>query len=131
MIASFAANLALRVVAPRMEFPYTLPWIVGLSALVWVPVTFLTRPTDGARLASFVERVRPIGAWGRFRTSRSETSVGRWFLLWGVGVVSLYLFLFGGGWLVLGRPVLGALLLVPALAGAVILFRMLRKERWS
>jgi Na+/proline symporter len=131
MIASFAANLALRVAAPEMEFPYTLPWIVGLSALVWVPATFLTRPTDGARLASFVERVRPIGAWGRFRASRSGTSVGRWLLLWGVGVVSLYLFLFGGGWLVLGRPGLGVLLLVPALAGAVVLFRMLRKEKWS
>ncbi|MFH1680510.1 MAG: hypothetical protein ABIH26_07690 [Candidatus Eisenbacteria bacterium] len=130
MIASLAANAGLRLFAPEIEFPYTLPWIVGFSALVWIPVTFLTDPTDEERLERFCERVRPIGAWGRFRTGQSG-ALRRWLLLWGIGAASLYLFLFGGGWLLLGKPGTGALALAFAFAGAVLLFRMLEKEEWS
>ncbi|MBM3319970.1 MAG: Na+:solute symporter [Candidatus Eisenbacteria bacterium] len=130
MLASLAANAGLRLFAPEIAFPYTLPWIVGLSALVWLPVTFLTRPTDEERLMRFAERVRPVGAWGRFRTGK-RGELGRWLLLWGVGAASLYLFLFGGGGLLLGSPRLGALLLAGGFAGAVLLFRMLNREEWS
>jgi Na+/proline symporter len=131
MIASLAANACLRTFAPGITFPYTLPWIVGLSAIVWVPVTFLTRPTEEERLRRFAAKVRPIGAWGRFHPAGEKGAFLRWLLQWAIGSATIYLFLFGGGSLVLGRPWMGALLLTVGLVGAVVLFRMLRQEKWS
>ncbi|MBN1826961.1 MAG: Na+:solute symporter [Candidatus Eisenbacteria bacterium] len=131
MLASLAANAALRVWAPGIAFPYTLPWIVGLSAAVWVPVTFLTAPVEAERLRGFCARVRPLGAWGPFRGDEPRDPAGRWLLQWGIGTIALYAFLFGGGSLLLGSPVRGAVLLGVAAAGGAALFRFAARERWS
>ncbi|MCK4304665.1 MAG: Na+:solute symporter [Candidatus Eisenbacteria sp.] len=45
------------------------PWEIFLinvvaSAIVWIAVTFLTRPTESSHLLAFYQRVRPSGAWG-------------------------------------------------------------------
>ena len=128
MIASMAANAGLRIFAPEISFPYTLPWIVGFSAAVWIPVTFLTAPVEESRLRAFCEKVRPGGAWGPFRGDGANDRLRRPLLLWLVGTLSLYAFLFGGGWLLLGRPLAGALLLLAALAGGIVLFRSLGTE---
>jgi len=132
MLASLAVNAGLRLFAPELAFPYTLPWIVGLSASVWVPVTFLTRPVEEERLQRFVEKVRPVGAWGGRRGAASgKGPLARWLGQWAIGVVALYLFLFGGGRIVLGKPWTGALLLAGGFAAAALLFRMMSREKWS
>lgn len=131
MTASFAANAALRVWAPGIAFPYTLPWIVGISAAVWVPVTLLTRPADEGRLRAFCDRVRPMGRWGRFRREESGDSLARWIGLWLGATAALYAFLFGGGFLLLGRPAMGAFLLALAVGGGTVIFRALHRESWS
>ncbi|MFH1278379.1 MAG: sodium:solute symporter family protein [Candidatus Eisenbacteria bacterium] len=131
MTASFAANAALRAWAPQIEFPYTLPWIVGISALVWVPVTFLTPPASEERLRAFCDRVRPLGRWGPYRRERSDDSLLRWIVLWLGATAVLYAFLFGGGFLILGRPAFGAALLAGAASGGVLIFRTLHRESWS
>lgn len=131
MVASMATNAALHAWAPDISFPYTLPWIVGVSAAVWVPVTFLTAPVSEGRLSAFCDRVRPMGHWGRFRREKSGDSLLRWIGLWFGGVVALYAFLFGGGYLILGRAAVGAPLLAASIAGGALLFRALEKESWS
>ena len=131
MLASIVANAALRLFAPGIAFPYTIPWIVGLSALVWVPVTFLTAPVDKERLRLFCERVRPLGCWREYRGEGGRDSLRRWLLQWLIGTVSLYAFLFGGGYLLLGNPIRGAFLLAAAFVGMLILFRLFDREEWS
>jgi len=131
MVASIASNILIRWIAPDLQFPYTLPWIVGLSALVWLPVTFLTAPVSEERLRGFWERVRPAGFWGPYRRGEGGSSLGRWLLLWAIGTVSLYAFLLGGGKLLLGAVMEGAALWLLTLGGGYLLFRFLEKERWS
>ena len=43
----------------------------------------------------------------------------------------VWLFLFGGGFLILGRPRFGAVLLAGAVAGGALIFRALQRESWS
>ena len=41
--------------------------IVGLCAVVWLTVMFLTKPEPDEQLVAFYKRVRPYGAWGPIR----------------------------------------------------------------
>src|SRR5450759_2301525 len=73
MIASFVVSLiALRMVTVRMpaDSPlvqtYVMLITVAVSTVVWVSVTFLTKPEPDATLESFYQRVRPGGpGWRR------------------------------------------------------------------
>ncbi len=131
MIASIAANVLLRKFFPEIEFPYSIPIIVALSAAVWVPVTFLTAPVQEEKLRQFCTKVRPVGFWGSFRPAGSTNKLGRWLILWGVATASLYLFLFGSGMIVFGPRPAGVLLSGASVAGLWYLFRSLDREGWG
>jgi hypothetical protein len=131
MVASIAANAALHTFFPEIEFPYNIPIIVILSALVWVPVTFATAPVEEGKLRDFCGRVRPVGFWGRFRAEGHPNRLGRWLILWLVATAALYLFLFGGGMLIFGPRLAGVALFAGSLAALWYLFRSLDQEGWG
>jgi Na+/proline symporter len=104
--------------------------VFAASLVLVVPVTLLTPPVDREHLARFVERVRPLGAWGAVAPAGAWEPTGartwlRLLVAWGGGILAVIslillqaaLFLRGGegaGWWAAGAAA-GLLLFVRAL----------------
>ena len=121
MIASFVVSLTALQVVPRMlpgAGPIVDAWVmlvtVGVSTIIWLTVTFLTRPESERILDGFYRRVRPGGrGWARIsqRLGYGREPIPGGALAWTnwiAGVVAVYGTLFGIGKLIFGE--LGAAL---------------------
>ncbi len=108
---------------------------VAASTVVWLTVTWLTRPEKDEVLESFYERVRPGGAgWSRISEATGhgrEAMAGgplNW-TNWVAGVTSVYATLFGTGRLIFGEWGSAALFLgLAAISFAWIGWNMRRGE---
>lgn len=85
-----------------MQSPITLYPIVIGTTIIWLIVTYLTRPTDEKVLEKFYRQTHPGGiGWralaARYPDIKSDTGFGRLFLDWAAGVVLVYASLFGIG----------------------------------
>ena len=141
MIASFVVSLiALSAVKSRMpaDSPliqtYVMLITVAISTVVWVSVTYLTRPEPDSKLESFYQRVRPGGpGWRRTAATlgyAGETIPGgalAW-TNWLAGVVAVYATLFGIGKLIFGETMTGAIMLVVATLAFLWIARAFREE---
>ncbi|HOO72366.1 MAG TPA: Na+:solute symporter [Spirochaetota bacterium] len=112
MIAPFAGYTLTRYVL-HISFPESLFFIVGLTTIVWLAVTFLTRPVDRETLESFNERVRPGGPGWRTFTSAAAKGRSQWalFVNWILGIGVVYTALFSIGRIILQEYVSGVVLL--------------------
>ncbi|MEK6409493.1 MAG: sodium:solute symporter family protein [Acidobacteriota bacterium] len=142
MIAAAACSLFLQLYVkwdsdhPR-EFAYLMLVTVGVTTLVWVSTTLLTRAEPMEKLISFYRKVQPEGpGWKRVaaQTGSAPANVSGGlavqFANWFLGCVLIYGFLFGIGYLIFGEMLKGAaFLLGGAIAGAVIM-RNLRRAVW-
>ncbi len=105
-------------------FPSNLFVVVGVTTALWLIVTFLTKPTDPSTLKAFYTLVRPAGpGWRRIAALYPDiepdatiTSMAR---QWGAGVVLVYSCLFSAGYLILGNPWAGILMLLVATASTL------------
>jgi solute:Na+ symporter, SSS family len=98
---------------------------VAATTVVWVIVTFVTKPETEATLTRFYERVRPAGGgWGpiaRLVPGGSEDNLGIALVDWVAGLGLVYGTLFGIGRLVLGDLAQGiAWCALAVVCGAVI-----------
>ena len=87
--------------------------ITLVVTVIWIAVTFLTRPVAPARLAEFYRRVRPSGWWGPVAEACPEVqpeSARQGWLGWLFGMICVYTGLFGLGYLCLGQYLRGGLL---------------------
>ena len=113
-----------------VTFPNSLFFIVGITTVVWLVVTFLTKPTDENVLKEFYTRIRPGGMWKPIATLlpnvKSDFNFGKQMLQWFAGVVLVYSSLFGMGKILLGEIILGMILLVVAVVCGGLLWRMMR-----
>ncbi|MGI8617934.1 MAG: hypothetical protein ACR2L6_02450, partial [Gemmatimonadaceae bacterium] len=113
MITSFVVSLlAFAFVRPRFaaEYPNGDAWVmlvtVAVSTVVWVAVTFATKPESDATLDAFYRRVRPGGpgwatvsnrlGFGREKIPGGALAWSNWL----AGVIAVYASLFGIGKLV-------------------------------
>lgn len=133
-IAAMAAPLVIYPIARYgfgIEPPITLyPTVLG-TTIVWVAVTFLTRPTDEATLVKFYRRTYPGGAgWKRVAglapDVKGDTGFGRLFVNWVLGIVVVYSVLFGLGELLFGSGLVATLLFLLAVGAAWIIWRDLK-----
>lgn len=111
---------ALGLAPDDMSSIWKLLYMVVATALVWVPVTLLTRPVELERLQDFYRRVRPpalgwrpIAALTGVQPSGDGALV---FGLWLVGIAFIYAATFGLGQLLVGDRALGAALAAAAVA---------------
>lgn len=110
--------------------------IVGWSTVVWLTVTFLTKPTEEVKLMSFYKKVHPGGAgWKRISAKlpdvKGDTGYGRLFVNWIAGCVMVMFFLFGIGKVIFGEFLMGAVfILIAFLAGGIIYWNM-SKVGWK
>jgi len=101
---------------------------VGLSTVVWVTATLLTRPESDTTLRSFVERVQPFGpgwraVYARLGIDTPVVDVRQKLIGFVAGTVLVYAAVFGIGRVVLGAPGEGLALLAVAVAALVVVRR--------
>jgi hypothetical protein len=103
---------------------------VAATTLVWVTVTYLSRPTDRATLVNFYRLVRPAGpGWDGIREESgvgpSPDSFSNNLLGWVLGIAFIYSALFGTGSFLFGKTPQGILWLVVFIVSLVGLVRLL------
>lgn len=116
-----------------MESPITLYPIVFGTTVVWLVVTFLTKPVEELKLIEFYKRTYPGGkGWKRIsdkiQNMNNKESFGRLFLNWVLGVVVVYSFLFGIGQIIFHEYLLGFIILLFGIIAAFIIYLDLNKK---
>lgn len=116
-----------------MEFPMTLYPIVAGTTIVWLLVTYLTKPTDHARLLAFYKKVHPGGiGWRHIARElpevKSDSSFGRMFSNWLFGVILVYASLFFIGKLLFGEYIPSAIYLALAILSTFVIRRNIKKD---
>ena len=141
MIASFVISVTM-ITFMKGKYPEgdlrTDAWVmlvtVALSTIIWLTVTFLTKPEPDEVLERFYRRVRPGGpGWERISTKagfgRENIPGGALaWTNWIAGIVAVYSSLFGIGNLILGDLVQGLGLLVLAVVAFAWIARSFREE---
>ncbi len=115
-------------------FPVNLFAVVGVTTVVWVVATFVTKPTDAGVLDAFFQQTRPGGpGWKpvalRNPNVNQDTGLGSLALDWMAGVVLVYCTLLGTGFLLLGERLSGiGLWILALLAAGFIWWDLSRRE---
>ena len=141
MITAFVVSVALQTIGGLdsdrpLDFAHIVLVTVAVTTVVWLAVTFLTRPESDSTLVAFYRRTRPSRAgWGPVATLAPDvrpSAGGLGNLIdWVAGCVLVYGALFGVGKLLLQETLAGlALLGVAAVAGAII-YRDLSRRGWQ
>ncbi|MBI4467591.1 MAG: Na+:solute symporter [Acidobacteria bacterium] len=141
MTAAFLGAMALTWQKPftggeQIVFAKNMLLNTVLCTVVWLAVTYLTRPEPLAHLESFYRRVRPA-AWGWRAVAATAPDVpavsSGWYNLraWALGCALVYLVLFSTGKLLLGFWSSGLLLAAGAVAAAVLLYLDFARRGWE
>jgi len=141
MIASFVVSVtAINIVKPR--FPagdlradaWVMLVTVAVSTVVWLGVTFATKPEPDRVLEAFYRRVRPGGpGWAvvseRIGFGRESIPGGALaWTNWIAGIVAVYSSLFGIGKIILGNLLQGLVMLAIAVIAFSWIARSFREE---
>src|SRR5438445_246925 len=140
MITAFVVSVLLQTVGGLdsdrpLDFARIVLVTVAVTTVLWLVVTFATRPETDATLVAFYRRTRPSRlGWGpvaaRAPDVRPSTDGLANLVDWVAGCVLVYGALFGVGKLLLHDPLPGILMLgLSAIAGAVI-YRDLSRRGW-
>lgn len=83
----------------KIEFPISLYYLTGITTIVWIIVTFLTKPTDEEKLLSFYKLIHPGGKlWKKISIKLPEVKGDEGFLRnlinWMLGITFVYSSLF-------------------------------------
>ncbi|HEV7703375.1 MAG TPA: sodium:solute symporter family protein [Gemmatimonadaceae bacterium] len=149
MITSFVVSLAVlghlgaalvpSVVAaggPEAD-AWVMIYTVSITTVVWLVVTFATKPEPDAVLEAFYKRVRPGGpGWLHVSTKlgygREEIPGGRWaWANWLAGVIAVYATLFGIGKIIFGEWMAGTILVVIAAVAFAWIARSFTGDRFA
>ena len=102
---------------------------------VWVPVTLFTKPTKMENLVDFYRRVRPVGFWGPVKEQIGDDfeaeHVTRYDVItWISAVASIFGFVFGFGNLLMGKYVMGIVLMAVFAAGLMVMLKAVAHNEW-
>ncbi len=135
MASSFAISIAFFVakkLGVGIADPIPLLTTVGITTVVWITVTLMTRPADHATLLRFYELTRPSGpGWKTIRAeskvAASPDSLPQMMLGWTSGVMFVYAGLFGTGSLIYGRTVAASVWIVAFVISGIVLWQVVRR----
>ncbi len=141
MISAFLVSVALQVgfhfdTDKPVDFAYIMMITVGITTVVWLSTTFLTKPEPQDLLIAFYRRTRPsFLGWqpiARLAPDVKPSRDGLSNLLdWISGCVLIYGVLFGVGKLLLHETTIGLSLLALGLLGGVVIYWDLNRRGWS
>ncbi|HKN83426.1 MAG TPA: sodium:solute symporter family protein [Pyrinomonadaceae bacterium] len=139
MIAAAVVSVFLQMVLkwdsdkPR-DFAYVMLVTVGITTVVWITVTVLTRAEPVEKLVSFYRRVQPegpgwngIAAEAGMSASHAQGNLSLQFVNWILGCALIYGSLFGIGKLIFKEWATAAILLLIAIAAGVLISRNLSR----
>ena len=114
-------------------FPMNLYYVVAITTVIWLLVTFLTKPTDHKKLTLFFRKVRPGGpGWKPLQKENPDIEDdGELMPLlynWVAGVVLVYMALFGFGHFLFGNYMYFTICLVAGLLALGYLYWDLSKR---
>jgi len=132
-ISAMIAPLAIYPIAKYgfgLESPITLYPIVFGTTIVWLVVTYLTKPVEDNKLEEFYKRTYPGGiGWKKISEKigsiKSEMNFGKAMVNWILGVVLVYTFLFGSGSLLFGFNLNAGIYLSFSVISAIVIYRNL------
>ena len=141
MISGFVVSLAMQTTfgldkdQPR-DFAWIMIVTVSITTVVWLAVTFLTRPESKDTLVAFYRRTHPSKAGWRPIAKlapdvRPSTGGLSNLLDWICGCLLIYGILFGTGKLLLKEFASGSLLLAMGLAAGAVIYWDLSRRGWS
>jgi len=134
MVASTGASVFVYTHPSMAQVPYygRLAFIIGASTVVWVAVTFLTRPVSMEKLKDFYRKTLPGGVgWGPVRDAfkgedvEEPNNFSGAFVQWLISCVFLISLTMGTGKLLLGFYVSGSIWSFVALLSGIRLWRWL------
>ncbi len=118
----------------HMQSPITLyPTVLG-TTIIWLLVTYLTKPEDEDHLVKFFKRTHPGGlGWKHIQSIVPEVEgdhgFGRLFIDWIMGIVLVYAFLFGTGEILFADYLKGTVILLIGIAAGAVINADLRKRK--
>ncbi len=134
MIAPFVAYGYVKFFT-AIQFPQSLYIIVGFTTVVWLVVTFLTRPTDASTLESFFRRIHPGGWWAPVARAlpdvRQDSGYGKLIIDWIAGIILIYDVLFGIGKWILGDVASAGMFFIVAAVAGFIIYSHLSRIGWE
>ena len=117
-------------IEPYFKFPV----IVLITTIVWLLVTFMTKPDDDQKLIEFYKKTRPGGpGWKRivnlpdFKNEKELNktwAVPRGILCMLVGCLAIYSALFSTGYFIYGELYLGLIMLSSTIIFSILLFNL-------
>ncbi len=134
-IAAMVAPLVIYPVSVKcfgLEPPLTLyPTVLG-TTVIWLMVTFLTRPADEKTLARFYRIIHPGGpGWKIFRKKfpqiQPDTRYGKQFINWICGIISIYAVMNGTGSIIFHEFIKGIVILAVAFSAGFLIYMNLKK----
>jgi solute:Na+ symporter, SSS family len=141
MAASFVVSLTLTLVfkmdqGQPLQFAYTVLITMGITTIVWLVVTFTTRPESTSILESFYRRVRPAAMfWKPIAAKVPEVKQDKDSMFnlidWLSGVIMIYAVLFGTGKIILGEPMIGIIFIAVGAIAGFIIYRDMNKRGWE
>ena len=120
------------LISRGLSFEVILLIIVAWSSLIWIIVTFLTKPVSDDKLNSFYRKIHPGGpGWKNIALKNPDiipdSGLKYWFINWILGCVMVLSFLFGLGYLLFGQHNYSILCVLIIAASGILIFRNLRK----
>lgn len=120
----------------QIEFPTTLFIIVPSTTLIWLIVTYLTKPTDEKILIEFYKKVYPGGKlWKKISDKIPEAPAKQnfsiMFMNWIFGVILVYSSLFAIGKIILGNYSDAIFYFVLIFIALLVITKNLNKEGWE
>ena len=141
MIAAFVVSVTLQAgfhfdTDNPVDFAHVMLVTVGITTVVWLATTFLTKPEPQELLIAFYRRTRPsVSGWEPIAKLAPDVKASRDglsnLLDWIAGCVLIYGVLFGVGKLLLKETGLGLGLLAMGLLGGVVIYWDLNRRGWS
>ncbi len=117
-------------IEPYFKFPF----IVLITTIVWLLVTFMTKPDDDQKLIEFYKKTRPGGpGWKRIvnlpdfkneKVYNKTWAVPRGILCMLVGCLAIYSALFSTGYFIYGELYLGIIMLSSTIIFSILLFNL-------
>lgn len=129
MVTAVIAAFVLYGIFSDMRDEYLLVIIVALATTASLVATFVTAPVPQKQLEEFVRRVDPPGFWRGYGASAPRGRL-KW-LAWGwvAGNAGVFGLTFGIGYLLLGEPSSGIIMVTSGGLGIWLTLRAIRKAR--
>jgi len=141
MMAAFIVSLVMQFEfhlssENAFDFAYLVMITTAITTVIWLTVTFLTKPEPDSILIPFYRRVRPSATfWGPIAAKVPDIVPQKEGLFnltnWLFGCLLIYMTLFGFGKIIFGELLLGTVFLLIAVVAFTVIYRNLSKRGWE